>query len=129
MKNQPWYEGVNAAGTTITFPESSVKAKFEEGYPQPIPRVLAAQARLKKALASNEVVTFQFPTIVWKTTEDGESLRQYEVQADRIVDGLVHQLPAGISDQVFSKLVDFHSTASGQLLTANQKRKLRKLCA
>ncbi|RTL07657.1 hypothetical protein EKK58_00400 [Candidatus Dependentiae bacterium] len=108
IRNQPWYEGFDSSGTTHQFPQTSVTHKFSEGYPLEIkprvPRVLKAQARRRATkIERRESITIEWP-VEEETTGSEE---RYEQAADRIYNAIVNDMPSGIADKLFYKLLEF----------------------
>ena len=129
-KGQPWYDGIDAGGVQHSFPQSSVVG-LAHGFPHPvlpaatpepsIPRVIAKRRSSPPKRVSKEL------TVSWPMYEDASSATDYATQASRIVDFLVEELPAGITDKVLLKWIDYMEATPDGLLPTPIIKALRRL--
>lgn len=133
-KDQPWYDASDAVGVQHSFPQSSI-VSLTTGFPlaavlapvskpAPIPRVVS---KLKIRRHQPVKRTSTALAVSWPEVEDSSSEADYTAQAGKIVDFLVTELPAGITDQVLLQWIAYMETTPNGLLGEPIIKAIRRL--
>lgn len=113
-KDEPWYEGIGGDGAVFVFPQNTVMHQCA-GFDRPVAEIRVEeslkpvrrpQGRPRPA-ASKKATTSMSITLSWPSSDEVCTERDYEKQADRLVQFIVDELPAGIADKVLHGLVAF----------------------
>lgn len=128
----PWYEGRLDSHLPLKckFSQASILRKINKAtVPRKKPAVETTREGLiplakRRRKPVDDIASYQFPVVQWTKNCTSSDEAVYRVQARRLFEGIVNQLPSGISDRLFFYLLDFAVKSDVGLLPPSVKSDL-----